>query len=331
MKYLLNLSLLLISLNLFSQGGVRVFFEKPGVFYKQTAIMFTHSTTDQIDICCDAELLGNPPFSIYTEIQNNPYIFNYMGLLETDKIVPLITKSILDTGTFTIGIDQTFGTLIPTYLIDNQNPGNHLLPYTFEGNVENRFSLIFKQPLNVEIINGCGAGYVVINNDIPEFPYYLTNLNGENWVLPPTTDTIYDLSSGEYILYLYNGINQSVSFTIENTVLDASLNIPQTTIYLEDSYIAPVLNIYSPYNSIEWDFGDGTIIYNDINPIHFYSHEGIYNLVVKIEENQCSLIFEAQIEVNGYLNTISNIKYKNLPRYTPIDLYYAIDGKLMKR
>jgi hypothetical protein len=97
MKYLLNLSLLLISLNLFSQGGVRVFFEKPGVFYKQTAIMFTDSTTDQIDICCDAELLGNPPFSIYTEIQNNPYIFNYMGLLETDKIVPLITKSILDT------------------------------------------------------------------------------------------------------------------------------------------------------------------------------------------------------------------------------------------
>ena len=148
--------------------------------------------------------------------------------------------------------------------------------------------------------------------------------------LPNYTDTIFDLPSGDYTLYVYDNIVETTSFTINNTVIDAALYIPQTTVYIGDSYVTPFLNIYSPYTNIVWDFGDGTIIntYNDINPVHYYTEPGMYLLKVTISEGQCSKVFEGTINVEGSLG----IQTINRPQYRQIsDYMYSIDGKLIKK
>ena len=142
-------------------------------------------------------------------------------------------------------------------------------------------------------------------------------------------DTIYDLNSGNYTLSIYDSITESIQFSVENTVINAVLNIPLTTVYLGNSYIIPVLNIYSAYDYVEWDFGDGNFAQNDINPVHYYTQAGVYTLRATVGAGQCSKIFETQITVDGTLTT--NFQYRDLPKYRPATFYYAIDGKLVKR
>ena len=329
MKQFLSAMLLLTSIASYSQGSVRLFFEKPNQFYKQTIIAFSDSTTDQADNCCDAFRLPGSDEGIWTYIETTEYVINSFGYLTEDKLIPLGTSAFPDTGTFIIGVDQVMGDTLPFVLIDNYVPGYHTLPYTFQGPVSDRFSLLFERPIQVEVTSGCEVGYVVIDNDEPSTPYYLTNSSGQTLYLPTYTDTIYDLNSGNYTLSIYDSIAESIQFSVENTVINAVLNIPLTTVYLGDSYIIPVLNIYSAYDYVEWDFGDGNFAQNDINPVHYYTQAGVYTLRVTVGAGQCSKIFETQITVDGTLTT--NFQYRDLPKYRPATFYYAIDGKLVKR
>jgi hypothetical protein len=329
MKHFLSVLVLLISTACYSQGGIRLFFSKPNQFSKQTIIVFTDSTTDQADNCCDAPRLVGSDEGVWTYIGTAEYSINAFGYLTEDKLIPLGTSAFPDTGTFIIGVDLIIGDTLPFVLLDNIVPGYHTLPYTFQGPVSNRFSLLFERPIQIETVNGCDEGYVVIDNDEPSTPYYLTNSSGQTLYLPTYTDTIYNLSSGNYTLSVYDSIPETVSFLVENTVIDAVLNIPYTTVYLGDSYVTPVLNIYSAYDYIEWDFGDGNFAQNDINPVHYYSQAGIYTLKAIVEFGECSKIFETQITVNDALGITPN--YRDFPKYRPATFYYAIDGKLVKR
>jgi hypothetical protein len=327
MKQFLIALLLLTSIASYSQGGVRLFFEKSNQFYKQTIITFSESTTDQADNCCDALRLPGSEQAIWSYIGTGEYIINSFGYLTEDKLIQLGTSAFPDTGTFTIGVDQVIGDTLSYVLIDNYISGYHTLPYTFQGPVSNRFSILFERPLQIEVENGCEVGYIIINNDEPSVPYTLLNENNEVSYLPSYTDTIYDLPSGDYTLCLYDSIPEQINFSINNTVIDASLYLPYTTIYIGDSYIVPVLNIYSLYDSIEWDFGDGNTTSNDLNPVHYYAQAGIYNLRVIVTEGICEKIFEAQIIVDN----LANINYVNAFKHKPTNYYYTIDGKLVKK
>jgi PKD repeat protein len=79
--------------------------------------------------------------------------------------------------------------------------------------------------------------------------------------------------------------------------------------------------------SVLWDFGDGTTLYNDINPVHYYTQPGIYILRAIVNEGQCSKIFESQITVEN----INGIQAINKLQYRPTSNFYSIDGKLVKK
>jgi hypothetical protein len=329
MKYVLGL-LLLTCISGYSQNSViRLYLEKPNQFYKQTIVAFLDSTSDYIDPCCDATYLAGGTEGIWSYIGTNQYAVNAFEYPNEDKLIQIGTSASPDTGLFIIGIDQINGDTLPLVLLDNNVPGYHTLPYVCNGPISNRFSLLIERPIQIEIVNGCEVGYVVIDNDEPDSEYYLTDNNNQTFILPTYSDTIYNLPSGEYTLSVYDSIPENVSFTVDNTVIDAVLNIPYTTLYLGDSYITPVLNIYSAYDYIEWDFGDGNFTQNDINPVHYYSQAGVYTLRAIVGLGECSKIFETQITVNDVLGITPN--YRDFPKYRPATFYYAIDGKLVKR
>ena len=103
------------------------------------------------------------------------------------------------------------------------------------------------------------------------------------------------------------------------------------------SYTLPFTNFYfkpefnqegARSNSrVLWDFGDGTTLYNDINPVHYYPEPGIYTLRAIVSEGQCSKIFESQITVEN----INGIQAINKLQYRPTSNFYSIDGKLVKK
>jgi hypothetical protein len=328
MKKFLSILLLLINITCYSQsGGVRVYLEKPNLLYRGAIIYFSDTCTDGFDQFNDAILFGSDLNNIWTTIGTNKYVVNTFGPLVEDRNIPIGAYIFPDTGLFIIGIDQTYGGVIPYALLDNQVPGYHSMPYYCQGPVSNeRFSIHFEKPMEIEVISDCEFGYVVIDNDEPNVAYTLTSEFGVSY-LPPYTDTIFDLPSGDYTLSLYDSITEQVTFSIDNTVLDATLYIPYTHLYIGDSYVTPILNIYSPYNDILWDFGDGTTLYNDINPVHYYNQAGVYTLRAIVSEGQCSRIFESQIIVE----LIGGFTQINKPVYRPTNSFYAIDGKLIKK
>lgn len=317
--------------------GVRVFIEKPNTnLYKQTIVAFTDASTDGVDQN-DAVVFGGA--YLFTEINNQAYTINAFGPLTEDKTIPLKTAISPDTGLFIIGIDSfmTYGNSneerLLVGLFDNSTNTLHNLetPYVFQGPTANRFSLIFETPITVDVFNGCEVGYLVINNDTPDSSYYLTRNNEFIGVFTSSIDTIFNLTNGDYILSLpFENLYEEISFTVDNTIIDASLSIPYTNLYLGDSWITPFLSINSQYNSIEWDFGDGNFFFNDINPVHYYSQSGVYNLKVTISEFNCVKVFEVKITINEPLS-LNFIDYKNIPKHKPSEFYYAIDGRLVKK
>ena len=137
-------------------------------------------------------------------------------------------------------------------------------------------------------------------------------------------------NSGADVLLNFTQLSQ-VTFTIQGTSIDATLYLPYTTVYLGNSYITPILNIYTPYNEVYWDFGDGSTLTNDINPIHHYTQPGTYTLKAVVNEGFCSRIFESQITILQYNINDTDNTITNTTRPRPTSNYYSIDGKLVKR
>jgi len=332
MKYVLSLLLLLVSnLGHSQSGGVRVYFEKPELIKRQAIIYFSDTCTDGYDQFNDAILFGGTLNNIWTNIGTNAYVINTFGPLTEDKDIPIGAYINPDTGLFIIGVDETYGAILSYTLLDNLVPGYHDTPYICQGPVSNeRFTFRFERPMQIEVVDDCDGGYVVINNDEPSVGYTLTCGN-QVYYLPTYTDTIFDLVGGDYTISLYDSIVEEATFTIQDATIDATLYLPFSTVYIGDSYITPILNIYTPYNEILWDFGDGTTLANDINPVHYYSQPGIYILKAIINEGSCSRVFESQITViDSNINSIDRI-LTNTYRPRPTSNYYSIDGKLVKR
>jgi hypothetical protein len=327
MKQFLNILLFLTYTACYSQSGVRVYLEKPNQLYKQTTIFFLDNEHDKLNDTLLSESYIN---SIWTTIDSNKYAVNCFEPLIEDVSIPINIHISSDTGLFIIGVDEIYGKTLPCALLDNQVPGYHLMPYYCQGPISNeRFSIYFERPIQIEVLDDCDFGYIVIDNDEPSVEYTLLSHNDINasYVLPTSTDTIFDLPRGDYTLCVNDYVSEQIVFTISNTVIDATLFIPYTTVYIGDSYITPVLNIYSPYTDIYWDFGDGTSSYNDTNPVHYYTQPGTYTLKAILSERQCSRIFESQILVE---NTNGNQTVNKL-QYKPTSNYYIIDGKLVRR
>jgi len=330
MKKFLSVLLFLTCLTGYSQSGVRVYLEKPNLLNSSIIIYFSDACTDEVNFGYDAVLFGSEINSIWTNIGNGKYIVNCFGPLTEDMIIPIGAHISPDTGLFIIGVDETYGETLQYALLDNQVPGYHSMPYICQGPVSNeRFSIHFEKPMKIDVASDCDFGYVVIDNDEPSIGYTLIPNNDPNssYILPASTDTIFDLPSGDYTLCTNDEIPEQATFAISNTTIDATLYIPYTTVYIGDSYVTPILNIYSPYNDIFWDFGDGTTLYNDINPVHYYPQPGIYTLRAIVSEGQCSKIFESKIVVEN----INGIQATNRLQYRTTSNYYNVEGKVVKK
>lgn len=276
MKNFILLLTLLISNSISSQDGVRVYIQKYDLLYRQTAIIFSETTTDDVDICCDAILFGGSTLNyIWTYNGQTPYLINSFSPLIEDRIINLGSNFSPDTGSFIIGIDQVYGDTIPVKLIDSFVPGLHEMPYVCQAPVSNdRFKLYFEYPINIEAISGCGDGMLIIDND-NDSNYVLTILEDTVGIFPANTDTIFNLYSGSYNLNIM-GENINYPFTIDNYLTESFIQTSANNVWLNDSYIEFIFISDDPISGVDWNFGDGNFINNDYNPVHNYTQQKFY-------------------------------------------------------
>jgi hypothetical protein len=296
-------------------------------------LAFDQIASDGYDPCCDAiYLAGNNVLGLYTKIVDFNYSVNCFGNLTSEKVIPLYTFANPDIINFVISLSDTIGTSgVLVSLIDNQFPNQKFaLPYTVSGPITGqRFSLEFTAPIELNVVNGCesdSGATIYLNN-----PNNIINdellLDGE--VISSNIDSVLtNVYSGSYEYRWSNGVSQqSIYFDVVNNPLDYSLILPQNYLYINDPQIIPEVIINTPYDSLIWNFGDGSpLFYNDVNPVHTYQQVGQYVLSVTIYSGECVKKIEENITVDNIFG-FNDIYNKN--KYYLFK--YGIDGRLHRR
>ena len=347
MKQLITFLTILIPNLILSQTffGYRLFLENPVQNSFETLVAFDTSATTGVDnniVLFDSDgdsffvgdaiwPFGNQYLDFHSRIGDQPYIFNYLPFPTEETSVPMWSVANPDTGIFTVGINMYYGNSNTFgFFRDNMTGEFHTSPYQAQAPVTGqRFTLYTTAPVSIETISSCdyNGGQAIIHNrnNIQSSKIYK---NGE--LLLETSDTIITgLESGNYEYRWIHPVGQEqiIDFGISNTSIDVTFQIPFTNVLIFDAYIIPELIIQeSQYSEIIWNFGDGTFLYNDVNPVHQYQNPGIYTLIVTILSNTgCVKVFTQEITVIDP-TSIEKIKRRNKKySYT-----YGIDGKLLK-
>jgi hypothetical protein len=327
----LLLLFLLFSTASFSQGAFRLFFQGE-TFYKQTYIVFTDSTTDDVDMCCDVVKIGGANANdIWTSIDDVPYAFNFFSPLSSDKIIPLGVAAASISPYYVIGVDETQGREFCLQIFDLQNGSVHSLPYPFYGEIfPGRFLLFVEYPLSVSVTDGCDSSLVTIDNDEFTGEYLVNSFEGDLIFLPGNSQSLY-LPDGQYditVLVDDETCQETVEFEVSPVMIEASLHVPYTILSTQDPVIIPTLVLDSPVDEYFWDFGDGSpFLYNDHNPVHFYSEEGAYILRVVLRKGFCTKELTETITIEKF-SFIEELQIK--ARKKP-ELEYGIDGRLQRK
>jgi hypothetical protein len=333
----LLLILLLIPTFIYSQTSVEVGYKlrltKNNIWSYETIVAFDSIATDGSDNCCDAPTFGGPNqvFGLHTKINNNYYLFNFLSKLTYERSVPLYTFANPDTGEFTLDVVDTFGYETTILSVsDSLFPDQRFnFPYTTVGPITGqRFTLHTTAPVKINITNGCesdSGGTVIIqnsNNRWAEELYY----NGQ--MIQDVSDTIItNLVSGSYQYKWYNQTgNQVINFEVNNNPFDFDLILPFNYLLIQDPGIIPEVLITGDYDQIVWDFGDGSLRYDDINPVHYYSEVGQYILSVTVTSGECSKTIHEMITTDNVFG-FPNIKSKK----NDYPFYYGLDGRLHKK
>lgn len=308
-----------------SLGGIR-----------QLIIAFDSTTSDGLDICCDAQTFGGPNafLGIYTQLNSGYYVIMAYDELTTDRSISLYTSANPDISdiSFTIDVVETIGyenTIVS--ISDSLFPDQRFsFPYNCVGPITGtRFTFHTSAPVDINVSNGCASdsgGSVLINNPNSRWAEELI-YNGNTTITDITDTLIINLQSGAYEYKWYNQTGSlSHYFQVSNNEFNFNLIVPYTYLLVQDAYVIPEVIINGSYDSIVWDFGDGRIIYDDINPIHMYSDVGQYTLSVTVTSGECTKTLQETITVDNVFG-FPNINLQN--KY--YQFYYGIDGRLHKK
>ena len=309
-----------------SLGGVR-----------QLIIAFDSTTTDGLDICCDAATFGGPNsfLGIYTQLNSSYYVIMAYDELTTDRSISLYTSANPDVSDIsftidvvdTIGYENTIVSISDSLFPDQKFP----FPYNCVGPITGtRFTFHTSAPVNINVSNGCvsdSGGSVLISNPNSKWAEELI-YNG-NTIITDITDTIItNLQSGSYEYKWYNQTgSQTINVQINNNPFNFDLILPNNYVWIQDPGIIPQVIISGSYDQIIWNFGDGSELrYDDLNPVYYYSEVGQYTLSVTVTSGNCTKTIQEVITVDDVFG-FPNIKSKK----NDYLFYYGLDGRLHKK
>lgn len=285
----------------------------PGNDYNETLIAFIPDATDGADLLYDArKLKGSDKIALYSKLQNRDYAIQAIPPLSGDKAVALgIDAGISGTYTLSLSRIENIDETTCIYLEDTHagNIQNLRLHASYDfatdtGIFGNRFILRFTAPLEIAVnpatCSGNDGEIALSQNGSKRWNGTLADMNGvtiENFSSFNGTRLLTGLPQGACVLTLHDDDGYSVIKTIEvpgATPVTAGYSVSKNEVFVDEP--VSFSNLSSGALNFLWNFGDGASS-PDINPIHQYEMEGIYDVTLLAENNDCSNSKTATIHV----------------------------------
>ncbi len=320
----------------------------PDSSYNETLIAFLDDATDSIDIKYDAKKInGNPEISFYSILCGRNYAIQSLAPLEREKVVPLGFKTgkpgvhILSLKNIE-GLDET----VPVTLEDKMTGTftrlrlNPIYAFTSPaGEYNNRFTLHFDLPVEVISIpqecDGTPGNIEIVHNGNWIWNFNLSNSNGSvraGSLSAGSADIT--VPAGFYSLVLTDAYGYHVLRNIEvraKQPVDANMRVVYSRKLIQpgDDVVFIDESLGADYN--EWDFGDGYLISDVVQPSHSYSYPGVFDVKLRSWNDDCEASVEKQVSVGASIMRFlqGNFKSSGLNEETDDLRIYGSDESIM--
>lgn len=298
----------------------------------ETIIAFKDEATEAFDQGIDIRrLAGNTSIALYTTVGEDQLAFNYFGALTAERIVPLnVLNALGGSASITMNQFENFDASTVVYLEDMVNNVFHNLTqnptYTFtNGDVddtEERFRLHFRAPVAVATSSDCSGqslGKMILNN--PNSTGVTAEVRGMATNDVYTTEEFgLNAAASEIVLEGLAADNYEITFSyVDGTDASKQAQVEDGGIPVAASFQASATNVSIADAIIEflgnapgatsysWNFGDGTVIEGDLNPVHAFMAPGIYTVTFTASNGGCDTEFSQTINVNASTTSLSNV------------------------
>jgi hypothetical protein len=297
----------------------------------ETVVAFADDATDAVDNQYDAlRMPGNNAIGLYTTNADQNFVFQYWPTLTNERIVALGALNTVD-GPASITMNQydNFDASTVVFLEDMTTGTFHNLTanptYTFDNGLisesTSRFRLHFRAPISVAASSDCAgnnAGKLIMNNPNSN-PIVAQVVSSDNTVISTTAAftgeaIVNNLAAGTYQLnFNYTdgtSTQKSASISDAGMPVAASFQASATNVSIVDA-IVEFQGTAVGATELIWNFGDGTIVTGDINPVHAYMAPGIYTVTFTALNGGCGSEATAIVNVSDVTTGLANVSGKN--------------------
>jgi PKD repeat protein len=293
----------------------------------EALVAFIDDATDGVDNPYDAlRLQGNADLSLYTFNGDLEYAIQAWPTLTNERVIDIGTvNTVAGTSTISMNLFENFDPTTVVYLEDTELGVFHNLTqngnYTFENSGLNgesvRFRLHFRAPIGVSSVMDCSgteSGKILVGNPNTT-PVAVELKNANNEVVATAAPFVgehefVNLVSGNYSLEMTYTDGGAVTRTtaVENNGMTtpASFIASATSVSIADAIIEFQGNAQGA-TEYSWDFGDGTIVTGDLNPVHAYNALGVYTVTFTAMNNGCGSSATTTITVGADLTGTNNV------------------------
>jgi PKD repeat protein len=310
---------------------MRLRMENANTVSSETIIAFLEDATDAADQAYDAiRLAGNADMGLYTFNGDMQYVIQAWPTLTAERVIDLGTVNTANgPSTISINMFENFDPTVVVYLEDTELGVFHNLTqlptYSFnntglDGN-DVRFRLHFRAPIAVASSMDCSgteSGKIIIANPNVT-PVSLELKNANNEVVATAAPfvgehEVSNLAAGNYVLNMvYNGgglVTRNAVIETNGMTAPASFIASATTVSIADAIIEFQGTAQGASEYI-WDFGDGTIVTGDLNPVHAYTSLGVYTVTFTALNNGCGSTATSTVSVTNDATGIGSATTNN--------------------
>jgi hypothetical protein len=293
----------------------------------EALVAFVDDATDGVDNSYDAlRLQGNADLSLYTFNGDLEYAIQAWPTLTNERVIDLgAVNTVAGASTISMNLFENFDPTTVVYLEDTELGIFHNLTqdnsYEFNNSGLNgeavRFRLHFRAPIGVSSVMDCSgteSGKILVGNPNTT-PVAIELKNANNEVVATAAPFVgehefVNLASGNYSLamsYTDGGtINRTTAVENNGMTSPASFIASSTTVSIADAIIE-FQGTAQGASEYTWDFGDGTIVTGDLNPVHAYNALGVYTVTFTAMNNGCGSSATTTITVGADLTGTNNV------------------------
>jgi PKD repeat protein len=310
---------------------MRLRMENVNTVASEAIVAFLEDATDAADSQYDAlRLAGNTQMSLYTFNGNLEYAVQAWPTLTNERVIDLGTvNTVAGPSTISMNLFENFDPSVIVYLEDTELGVFHNLTadniYQFNNTGLNgetvRFRLHFRAPIAVASSMDCSgteSGKIIVANPNAT-PVALEVKNANNEVVATAAafvgeHEVTNLSAGNYSLKLTytDGGTTTKNAVVESNGMTApaSFIASATTVSIADAIIEFQGTAQGASEYI-WDFGDGTIVTGDLNPVHAYTSLGVYTVTFTALNNGCGSTATSTVSVTNDATGIGSATTNN--------------------